>query len=175
MAWGHVASNGSLTPSLRQLEAISAMIGFNEPNEMSQAHISPSFAAKLWPQLEAAAKHRKVKTLVGPAINYGNVPGFEKPTDWYDAFFEACKGCRVDALAIHIYSCSLPAMQARVDMFQHYGKPLWIHEMACADDPQSIPGNSQALKTAEWQCKYMKLVLPYLEHETIIHRYAWTE
>lgn len=175
MEWGHVNSSGVLTPPLSQLEAVSAMIGFNEPNEKSQAHLSPATAAKLWPQLEAAAKKQKLKTLVGPTINYGDVPGWENPLDWYDAFLHACHGCRVDAIGIHIYSCSLQSLQDRISMFRHFRKPMWIHEMACADDPKSIPGNTQGLKTSEWQCKYMKLVIPYLENETLVERYSWID
>lgn len=56
---------------------------------------------------------------------------------------------------------------------QKYGKPLWLTEFACADNPTSIPGNDGGSKDWNWQCEYMKQVIPYLEGEASVVKYAW--
>merc|ERR1711904_130219 len=64
-------------------------------------------------------------------------------------------------------------MQNLVGSLQKYGLPLWLTEFACADNPQDIEGNSDGSKDWNWQCEYMKQVIPYLEGEDSIAGYAW--
>lgn len=168
MVWGK-----SSIGSLEHLSEAGALLGFNEPNMKHQANMSPQEAASLWHHLEDAAKKHHIGTLVGPAVNYGDVSGWHSPTAWYDAFLKSCSKCRIDAIAIHIYNCNLGAMKKRIDMFRKYHKPLWVTEFACADDPTTISGNHGGSKSSEWQCKYMKEVVPYLEKEDIVTRYSW--
>lgn len=158
--------------ALQEIHDSEVLFTFNEPNNPNQANLSPSRAAALWPQIERAARAHNIRTLVGPSLNYA-VGRWHDPEEWYDAFFGACRGCRVDAIAIHVYNCNRQAMKARIDKFRKYGKQIWITEMACADDPQDIAGNTQSLKTAHWQCQYMQDVIPYLESEPLVDGYFW--
>lgn len=163
---------GSWPPPLHEIHDTEILFTFNEPNDPNQANLSPSLAASWWPQIEAAARAHHVTTLVGPSLNYAT-GHWHDPVAWYDAFFSACHGCRIDAIAIHVYNCNQHYMKARIDMFRKYGKQIWITEMACGDDPQDIAGNTQSLKTAHWQCQYMKDVIPYLESEPVVDGYFW--
>jgi hypothetical protein len=49
------------------------LLGFNEPNFKSQANLTPSQAAALWPVLQEVARRKNLK-LVSPAVNY-ELPG----------------------------------------------------------------------------------------------------
>jgi len=119
---------------------------------------------QLWPQVEKCAAG---KTLVGPAV--ANV----HPSSWYDDFFSKCKNCRVDAIAIHSYSCDVGGMKNYVNTFKKYGKPLWLTEFACADNPKAIPGNGGGSKAWNWECAYMKGVVPYLMSEPSVAKFSW--
>jgi len=161
MVWGHPG-----LPDLGGVPDTEILFGFNEPNMLEQSNMSPELAAQLWPQVEATAQAHGVATLVGPSLNWGD-SDVGNPADWYRQFLAACSNCRVDAIGIHIYNCHLNNMKDRVDMFREFGKPLWITEFACADNP----GNCG--KDWSCQCDYMKEVIPYLSSEALVAGYAW--
>jgi len=156
--------------SLGNMPSASVWLGFNEPNMnhgAGGADMSVEQVVGFWPQIEQAATDHGVAVLVGP--NVANV----KPDEWYDNFFNQCPNCRVDAIGFHSYSCDLQNMQSLVGKLQKYGKPLWLTEFACADNPKSIPGNDAGSKDWNMQCEYMKQVIPYLEGEASVAKYAW--
>lgn len=165
MVWGHQPLN------LDGLPNAGVLLGFNEPNNAGQANMDPTKAAELWRQVEDAAGRHGVTTLVGPALNYAGGQ-WSDPEAWYQAFFNACPNCRVDAIAIHVYNCNVDAMRARVEKFRHFGRQLWVTEFACGDDPQYIQG-CDGSKSWECQCKYMQQVIPYLENENLVSGYSW--
>jgi hypothetical protein len=142
------------------------LLGFNEPNFGSQAALTPEQAAAAWPALETIAKARGL-ALVAPAVNYcGGDCNETSPFAWLDAFFAACKGCQVDAVAFHWYACSLDALKWVVNEYAtKYQKPLWLTEFACLDDPGD--------HSAAGQRAYMEQALGYLESESRVFRYAW--
>eukprot|EP00931_Biecheleriopsis_adriatica_P082071 TRINITY_DN5545_c0_g1_i1.p1 TRINITY_DN5545_c0_g1~~TRINITY_DN5545_c0_g1_i1.p1 ORF type:complete len:310 (-),score=38.64 TRINITY_DN5545_c0_g1_i1:278-1207(-) len=135
----------------------SALLGFNEPDISSQAHMSPREAARRWPKVEKLASAHGVQSLVSPAV-CGDIG---KGTSWLQEFFDACHGCRVDAVAIHSYWPSLSGVQGLVRAHRRWGKPLWITEIACE-------GCSHGR-----QIEFMKEVVPWLEQEGVIAKYAW--
>jgi len=122
---------------------------------------------QLWPQVEKCAQEKGIKTLVGPAVANVN------PSQWYDDFFNKCQGCRVDAIAIHSYNCDAGGMTNYINTFKKYGKPLWLTEFACADNPKGIPGNTGGSKAWNWQCQYMKNVVPLLMRESAVEKFSW--
>jgi hypothetical protein len=145
------------------------LLGFNEPNFKSQSNLSPQEAATLWPQLEKIANDRGM-SLVSPALNYCGPASncwTTDPFDWFDQFFAACPGCKVDALAVHWYACTKGALTSYLDkMKSKYGKPIWLTEFSCLDDP--------ALKTSPAnQATYMGDALTMLEADPMIARYSW--
>ena len=142
------------------------LLAFNEPNFGVQASLTPQQAADAWPQLEQIAKARGLK-LVSPAVNYcGGDCNQTDPFTWLDEFFAACVGCQVDYVAFHWYACSLDALKWVVDKYEtRYGKPVWLTEFACLDDPGD--------HSAAGQLAYMQQAVPFLESDPMVFRYAW--
>ena len=100
MAWD--GANDRLTRLSQNLEkGASAVLGFNEPNLVVEANMSAQAAADAWPAFETAAQDDSVPIVVSPAMTYGNT----HPIAWLDEFFNLCSGCRVDAIAVHSYTC----------------------------------------------------------------------
>lgn len=124
------------------------LLGFNEPNLSSQANMSPSYAASLWHKLEATGRK-----LVSPAMAMGN--GIQ----WMDQFMAACKGCRIDAIAIHTYESNTGGTDYWVGQFAKYGKPVWVTEIA---QPNAHDCGS-----------YAKTTVQSFERNSKVGRYAW--
>lgn len=146
------------------------LLGFNEPNFGSQSNLSASAAAGLWPEVEQIADAHSL-FLVSPAVNFcGGSCQDTNPFDYLDDFFAACNGCRVDAVAFHIYvGCNQSgANQAQwlinhVETYkQRFSQPLWLTEFACTD----------AASYAD-QVAFMQDAVAYLEDEPRIQRYSW--
>lgn len=140
-----------------------ALQGFNEPNLASQSHLTPSAAAMLWPRLERLAKDANITTLISPAMTFGAID----PILWLKEFFQACSGCRVDAIAIHSYTCYSRWLQTHLDMYRVFNKPLWITEFACSD-----AGSPERLDM-KGQMAYMLEAVPLLEQDPNVVRYSW--
>jgi len=137
----------------------SAVLGFNEPELQSQSHMSPQEAAGLWHQVEAHAGN--AQKLVSPAM-CGDI---SRGTAWMSSFLGACQGCRIDAIAIHSYYCDLSDIQRLVDAYRRFGKPIWLTEFACAVQGRDV--------SMQGQINFMKEVVPWLEQESAIEKYAW--
>jgi hypothetical protein len=146
------------------------LLGFNEPNFGSQANLSAKAAAALWPELSAIADEKGLR-LVSPAVNFcgGNCQDTD-PFHYLDDFFAACSGCRVDAVAMHIYvGCSPTGSNKAQYMIDHvetykkrFSQPLFLTEFAC----------DSAKSDAEQQA-FLEDAVAYLEAEPRIERYAW--
>ena len=109
--------------------------------------------------------------LVSPAVNFcgGNCQDTD-PFHYLDQFFAACSGCRVDAVAIHIYvGCSPSGDNKAAYLINHietykkrFSQPLWLTEFAC-----------DSAKSADEQQAFLEDAVAYLEAEPRIERYAW--
>ncbi|GAB3225086.1 hypothetical protein GCM10027423_61290 [Spirosoma arcticum] len=147
------------------------LLGFNEPNFRSQANLTPTQAAALWPMLEDVARRRNLK-LVSPAVNYcgdcvsENGTTYYSPTQYLDAFFAACPTCRVDYIAVHTYVCEERWLREKIGELRKYNKPIWLTEFSCGDMPHSQI-------TLATQKKYLTDAVNYLENEPAVFRYAW--
>jgi hypothetical protein len=141
------------------------LLAFNEPNFASQANLTPEQAAALWPQLEELATQRNLQ-LVSPALNYcGGGCNETNPFTWLEKFFAACKGCRVDYIALHWYACTKSALQSYLSDYKaKFSKPLWLTEFSCLDDA-SISDAKEA--------GYLQDALGVLENDPIVFRYSW--
>jgi len=137
-----------------KLDGYDTVLGFNEPNHSDQANMSPEDAAYHWKRFQAAYPDKK---LVSPAAA---PPGVTK---WFDRFFKACQGCRVDYLATHLYSGNAAYDKKFLeDLYQRYGKKIWLTEFA---KPSTFSSKDEL--------NYMKEILPYLEASDHIYRYSW--
>jgi hypothetical protein len=84
-----------LVPSLTSLSFAS----FNEPDNVGQANMTPQAAAAAWKKyMQPFAGKAK---LVSPTITNAGPPNGEA---WINSFLKECSGCKIDAIAIHIYT-----------------------------------------------------------------------
>src|SRR6185369_8588672 len=137
MIWGAKSDRSAAKTAIADDARV--LLGFNEPNFGSQANLSAQAAAELWPELEAIAYAKNLR-LVSPAVNFcGGDCQDTDPFHYLDAFFAACSGCRVDAVAIHIYvGCSPTGDNKAQYLINHvetykkrFAQPLWLTEFAC--------------------------------------------
>ena len=169
MAWGKSFDETGMRAYYASHPNVKYLLGFNEPNFLSQANMKPSEAAAAWPKLEKIAKDCGLK-IVGPAVNYSGDPvqengvSYSNPFTYLDAFFAACPNCQVDYIAVHNYMCYSGALSDYINQFKKYGKPIWLTEFACWDQ-QNI--------TLYMQKGLVLGALDYLESEPMVFRYAW--
>jgi hypothetical protein len=166
MAWNANYDRQALINYLTAHPRVKYLLAFNEPNFKQQANLTPTQAAAAWPQLQAIADQFHL-TLVGPALNFGPAGGvvvengveYTDPVKWYDDFFAACKGCRVDHIAIHAYFDNAGALPWMIGLFDKYKKPIWLTEFS------QSPSKDQQ--------QFMKDAVSILENDPRIFRYAW--
>ena len=140
------------------------LLGFNEPNFVAQANMTPESAAAAWPQVKALADELGLK-LVGPAVNYSPDGPENDPYTWYANFVNLVGKDAFDFIAIHNYSGGSGGMKDMIDRFYSlYGKKIWVTEF-CSWSGDNI--------TAEAQIASMIEQLEYLEKEDKVFRYSW--
>ncbi|XP_046552120.1 alkali-sensitive linkage protein 1-like [Haliotis rubra] len=160
MFWGggHI-DNVNLPSSSRHV------LGFNEPNERHQSHMTPQAAAIHWRQLESVAKG---KSLISPAparckVHGNNSNCLMETFEWLDEFFKECSGCKVDYVAVHSYTCGADNdLRFLETVHNRYKKQVWLTEFACP--------YTTSLTHVE---NYMKRIIPRLERAPFVVRYAW--
>eukprot|EP01083_Nonionella_stella_P065450 171508_1 len=168
MIWGWSGQNLSQTPIPDDATTI---IGFNEPNLISQANLQPAAAVEAWKQLQTVFDDKiLVSPSASPCSGEGCIVNFGSQTDWFDEFFRLCNGeCRVDYLAVHFYWCYLKDSDKNVydwlgslhNLYTRYGYKLWLTEFNCWDG------------TVAEQNTFLDDVLPVLDSTDWIAKYAW--
>lgn len=171
MAWDENFNESRLRSYLDAHPDVEYILGFNEPNFVEQANLTPAQAAAQWPRIEAIARDYNLK-IVGPAVNFSpgqvDIPGTDddsSPWAYLDAFFAACRNCQVDYIAVHSYMKEASAVDWFVSEFERYGKPIWLTEWASWDD--GGPAN------VNQQMDYMATTVRMLENNPNVHRYSW--
>jgi hypothetical protein len=168
MIWGAKSDRTAAKTSIPDDARV--LLGFNEPNFGAQANLSARAAADLWPELEAIADAKNLR-LVSPAVNFcGGDCQDTDPFHYLDAFFAACTGCRVDAVAMHIYVGCSPSGDNQAEWLinhvetykKRFPQPLWLTEFAC-----------DSAKTDAEQQAFLEDAVAYLEAEPRVERYAW--
>lgn len=137
------------------------LLGFNEPDHPRQSHLSVTTALELWPQLRARARR-----LGAPAMAGDPVDG-----DWLPVFMRANPS--VDFTTLHWYK-GANAKRFKRDvqaLCDRYGLPVWITEFAPATAAQARD-NPQRHSQEEVNA-FIDEVLPWLEHNSCVERYAW--
>lgn len=168
MAWNGAFDKEAMRTFLTTHPGVKYILGWNEPNFKSQANMTPSQAAALWPDIEALADEFDLE-IISPAVNYCDVcveengTTYSDPIKYLDDFFTACSGCRVDHIAIHSYMGNVSALQWYVGLFKKYGKPIWLTEFA----------NWENNPTLEQQKSFLVGAVDYLENDDDVFRYAW--
>eukprot|EP01043_Picozoa_sp_COSAG02_P018581 COSAG02_NODE_871_length_16337_cov_7.124276_8_plen_952_part_00 len=165
MVWNdrHFADNGSwIGPATAKFNHSQALLGYNEPNFREQSNMTPEQASAAWRSVESLATENHIPIVVSPAMNFNDN---HDPIAWLDEFFLRCRGCRVDAIAVHSYTCYWDYLAHHLSLYKKYDKPLWLTEFACADSPER--------KGEVGQMEYMREVIPHLESDPQVYRYAW--
>lgn len=170
MLWNGQFNANSIESYLLANPQIAYLLVLNEPNLVDQADLTPAQAAALWPSYEAVAAHTGVK-IVGPAITWGTLPGFEDPVVWLDAFYAAYRASnnrdpRIDYLAFHWYDYGLAA---QLDRLTQYGKPFWVTEFANWHSQQ----DGAQIDTLAKQKAQMSDMVATCESRADVFRYAW--
>ncbi len=164
MVWGASTVSGAIPTGSKFL------LGFNEPNFMSQSNLTPAQAAADWAALQANAT-RAALSIVGPGMNFCGPAASCNGTDPYQyltTFFSDCAGCEVDYVAAHWYNCDLPSLQDYLEPggslagYEQFGKPIWLTEFSC--DTTATEAQQEA---------YMRAAVPYLESNPHVFRYSW--
>ncbi|MGB5928346.1 MAG: glycosyl hydrolase [Cyclobacteriaceae bacterium] len=168
MAWNGGFNEQAMRDWLLAHPEAEYVLGWNEPNFLEQANMTPSQAAAEWPRLEAIADEFNLK-IVSPAMNFcgncvtENGTTYTDPIEYLDDFFAACTDCRVDAISIHAYMGHVSAVEWYVGLFKKYGKPIWMTEFAnWENDP-----------TLDEQKRYLVQAVDYMENDPDVERYAW--
>jgi hypothetical protein len=167
MIWGHGNVNQK---DLGAAVACGAgvLLGFNEPNEKNQSHMTVEQAIADWPQLEATGLR-----LGSPATGTGDDT---KTNGWLAQFMAQIKahGYRVDFICIHPYQANLEVAQATEKLRREiahvhdtYHRPVWVTEYGMVNwDTDTYPDADTAARFATSSAALMH-DLPYVE------RYAW--
>ena len=165
-AWDAAGISG-VSAWISQDSKVKYILGFNEPDFIDQANMTPTQAAAAWPKLQAVADQYGLK-LVSPAVNYcgscvyENGITYTNPFKWLDDFFTVCNGCRVDYIALHWYGGG-NSIVGYIEDARKYGKPIWVTEFA--DWESGI--------TPENQKSYLAGATNFLERDSGVFRYSW--
>jgi len=171
MLWNGNYDSTAVVSYLKSNPNIKYMLVMNEPNLTSQANLTPQQAAQIWPGYEAISAQTGVK-IVGPAITWGTMTGYEDPVAWLDAFYaayQAANGGRdpqIDYLAFHWYDYGLSNQLDRVDK---YNKSIWVTEFA---NWHSQNDGAQITTLAEQESQMTNMVAT-CEARADVFRYAW--
>ncbi len=138
------------------------LLGFNEPMISGQGGVDMTLEQVInrWPDVEKVAEARGL-TLVSPAMTFSNIPGRRDGPEFMEAFMSACPQCRIDAIAVHTYTCEVEWVRDHIEPYRKFGLPIWVTEFACFD------GDKERVK------RFMRETVEFFEKDPIIERYAW--
>jgi hypothetical protein len=166
MIWGSQSATQEKIDYLNNLASmgvIENVLAFNEPDLKGQANMTVDEAVALWPLLE---------TLNVPISS----PVTSAPlNDWMRDFMNKAttENLRIDFIAIHIYHKNIPAnfLALVEEVYETYGKPIWITEFAVRDNDASA---STPNKYSEaYLLNFMEEVLNALDQLNYVKRYSW--
>ncbi|MCU0796237.1 MAG: glycoside hydrolase family protein [Akkermansiaceae bacterium] len=144
-------------------KGVKELLGFNEPDEDSQADMKVATALDAWPMLEKTG------------MRLGS-PGCVHPDgDWMKQFMAGVekRGLKVDFVCVHSYGgTDVDAFIKRLGEVQRmFRRPIWITEFAVGDwDAKSVEQNRHR---PDQVLRYMETLLPMLDRMDFIERYAW--
>lgn len=167
MFWGRSSVSDANIERVKGLVAegkVKYILGFNEPDERTQANMSVDEAIELWPRLEE----------IGVPI--GSPATVHPDNDWMVEFMRRAdeEGLRVDFITVHHYGgLSVPNFISKLGRtYRAYGeRPLWITEFAVAD--WSANSRSSNRNSPTEVIDFMNEVLPALDEIDFVERYAW--
>jgi hypothetical protein len=147
--------------------AFKYLLGFNEPDNASQANMTPTKAADLWPTLQQTGL-----VLGSPAVAH--------PTNgWLKSFMSLAtsRHLKVDFIALHFYaSITDTGAAARIKsqiqaVRAAYGKPIWVTELGIIDTRTGDVGSD----STNWvkAANQLRALTSMLDSLSYVQRYAW--
>jgi hypothetical protein len=137
------------------------LLGFNEPDHLKQANMTPAEALAKWPALVA-----KSESIIAPAL-----AGNPLKSEWLTAFLKA--NPKVDAIAVHWYKGADSArfIKDLEEIHAHFKKPLWVTEFA----PQTMADSAEnPTKFTQAQVNtFITETTAFMEKTPWVARYAW--
>jgi autotransporter-associated beta strand protein len=119
-------SSSSGTSSINNMQNVTEVLGYNEPDNPSQADMTVAQAITDWPNMMQWGLR-----VGAPAVSSSGVTG--QGVQWLYAFMDQANslGYRVDYIPIHYYQCDWTTAQFSNYLAQVYettGKPIWVTE-----------------------------------------------
>lgn len=166
MDWGGSIKNDGLISYLSQKKNTGEaryILGFNEPDGVSQANITVEKALELWPRMEQVG------------LPLGSPATVNPENEWMQTFMSEVenRGLRVDFICVHHYGgINAQAFYDKLErVYNLYQRPIWITEFAVADWGATSPADNKY--STEQVLTFMETVLPALDTLKYIERYAW--
>ena len=146
--------------------AATHVLGFNEPDMIGQANMTPAECLEWWPRL-MTLKQR----LGSPA---------PATATWLDEFMPEAKrrGLRIDFVCLHRYPDisnpnALDEMEAMLtDAHRKFGLPVWLTESGAAD-VAAWHQPELAKPTPAMARRFLRNLLALLDRLPFVERYAW--
>lgn len=160
MLWGTDSTFTDAWDAAVAASGATYLMSFNEPDESSQADLSPSEAAAAY--LTYMEPYAGTYKLGAPAVTNG---GGSMGLDWLSAFLDECSTCTIDFVAIHWYSTSSESANFQEQVTNAStisgGLPVWVTEFGCTDtDDTAIAA-------------FLADVLPWMDEQDSVARYAY--
>lgn len=154
MLWGN---GGFKTYPTKVTTVAPLLLGFNEPDSLTQSNIPVANALAMWPSVRSWAQRLGSPVMAGNLLRSGC---------WLEEF--TAKGGEYDFVAVHWYGPmrSSAFINYINGVYSKYKKPIWVTEFG----PSYAPG---ATYTQEQVNTFIVEAIAFLESSPFIERYAW--
>jgi hypothetical protein len=160
MEWGYYGGdNSAWVQSVAAQPGVKNILGFNEPDHTDQANLSVSDALTGFQYLAAAG------------IPVGSPACADDYDSWFQQFMQGVtgQGLRLDFITVHCYLEDPYQFENYITGLHnwYWQYPLWITEFAPTD--WASPSGVTTMDAAN----FMKIVVPWLNSQWYVARYAW--
>ncbi|KAJ5815481.1 Glycoside hydrolase superfamily [Penicillium riverlandense] len=145
------------------------ILGFNEPDMVSQANIDPTDAANAY--LSSIVPFKGDAKLISPAVTSSMTPGMG--LSWFESFMGVCgTGCNLTGLAVHWYGDTsdefITFVEQAMSTASQYGLPeVWVTEFALNSDVNGIVDPNATAQD------FLDVVLPWLDGQDQVTHYSY--
>ena len=156
MEWG--------TGGLSSLGTYSYLLGFNEPDNASQANMTVVQAIGYWPTLVNATTKIGSPSMAGNPVTSGS---------WLQQFMQTTPAPKVDFITVHWYK-GVDTAKFYSDMtaiYTLFNKHIWVTEFAPQTAAQSASNPTQYSQDQVNQ--FINSTTTWMNNQTFIDRYAW--
>jgi hypothetical protein len=175
MLWGLPSGSDPSWTAAAENASTKHILGFNEPDltYSGSANILPANAAagyKTYMEPFAGRVQISTPNVLWNNVGYSSGGNYGSAT-WMQYFLGNCTGCHFDFAGIHLYQqCLLSDGTSSASQFENWVTnawdvlklPIWVTEFNCGG-------------TDAEQISWMKEVLPWLDAQSYVQRYAYLD